>query len=198
MFINASNFKKLCKNAYEGIGLRVACTEKEEYIISCDWWQLKVHKDDITKKVIAAVVEIVGMFPEPGAAVLFKKGVENQSIANVFPNLTDLWDRMDPYEISNVIIKTPGTPSHILAGPEENILIPGTILQVIDASKKEKEESDPGDPRSSKEYNWVVWQNNVMTFGCWKRQPRFIGEKEFMERIQGTDLVWDWKESDCI
>lgn len=74
MFINASNFKKLCKNAYEGIGLRVACTEKEEYIISCDWWQLKVHKDDITKKVIAAVVEIVGMFPEPGAAVLFKKG----------------------------------------------------------------------------------------------------------------------------
>ena len=73
MFINAANFKKLCKKAYEGIGLKVACTENEEYIIACDWWQLKVHRDDITKKVVAAVAEIVGMLPESGAAVLYKK-----------------------------------------------------------------------------------------------------------------------------
>lgn len=198
MFINAANFKKLCKKAYEGIGLKVACTENEEYIIACDWWQLKVHRDDITKKVVAAVAEIVGMLPESGAAVLYKKGVENQSIANVFPDLTDLWGRMDPYTLGNVIIRTPGTPSHILTGPEENILIPGTILQVIDVSKIEKEERDPGDPRNSKEYNWVVWQNNVMTFGCWKRPCRFQGEKEFMEHIRSVDLTWDWKESDLI
>ena len=66
------------------------------------------------------------------------------------------------------------------------------------AVKKEKDESDPGDPRSSKEYNWIVWQNNVMTFGCWKRKCRFKGEKEFMEHIKSVDLVWDWKESDLI
>ncbi len=196
MFINVSNFKKLCKKAYEGIGLRVGCTEQEEYIIECDWWQLKVHKDDMSKKAVAAVVGIVGILPERGEAALYRKNIENQSIANLFPDLDDLWEKMEPYDISNISITTPGTPSFILVGANENILIPGTILRTVDASKREKEEEDPGDPRSSKEYQWVVWQNNVMTFGCRKRPCRYIGEKEFMESVESVNLVWDWKESD--
>lgn len=77
MFVKTTVFKKLIKQAYETRSLLVAGTENE-YIISGNWWIIRVKKDVFSKKNKAAIIELTGEFPEEGEAFRPTKNAGNQ------------------------------------------------------------------------------------------------------------------------
>lgn len=72
MFLDTQIFKKMIKNAYDGGGLSVA-REKDKYILAGGFWCIKIRKDCLPPKAKAAVIEIVGEFPEDGENFIIRK-----------------------------------------------------------------------------------------------------------------------------
>lgn len=78
MIWRLQTFKKLIKEAYNGVGLTIA-KKGTEYIISKDWhWKMSFDETAFQKEYKAAVIECVGELPEAGEIIRAYKGEPNQ------------------------------------------------------------------------------------------------------------------------
>lgn len=90
MFINPAIFKKIIKNSYGKEGLTIGATE-EEIFLAGGYWVIRVYKSEMSKKIKAAVIELIGDMPETGEVFTCRKKESTQyEIAeNEYWNITE-------------------------------------------------------------------------------------------------------------
>lgn len=65
MFLDEKVVKKLMKEAYKTVGLRLGKSEDSMYI-GGSYWEIEAKQKFLHKNVIAAIYELVGFLPEDG------------------------------------------------------------------------------------------------------------------------------------
>lgn len=171
MFIKTTVFKKLIKQAYETGSLLVAGTENE-YIISGNWWIIRVKKDVFSKKNKAAIIELTGEFPEEGEAFRPTKNAGNQyEIAeNPAWDITKaFYDAKEGFIITKATYELNRNRIRILQNKSTNECVPinQIMIDLIDTEALEEGEGYPVGPNApNKQGEIMYWHNNTMTLAA--------------------------------
>ena len=92
MFLKFEPWKKMLKEAWKSSGLIVGSSEGN-YYISGGWWIVKILKDSMNNKEKAAMIELIGEFPEEETIFNARKGCGNQYEICSLEQLIEIMDR---------------------------------------------------------------------------------------------------------
>lgn len=171
MFVKATVFKKLIKQAYDARRLLVAGTENE-YIIAGNWWIIRVKKDLFSKKNKAAVIEITGELPGAGEAFrpIKKAGNQYEIAENPAWDITKaFYDAKEEFVITKAIYELNWERIRILQNKATNECVPinQIMIDLIDAEAIEEGEGRPVGPNApNKQGKIMYWHNNTMTLAA--------------------------------
>lgn len=209
MFINETKFKKLCNQAFKGMGLKISRDENDLWTIASNWWCLQVHNDDLTNKTRSMLTEIVGELPSAGEAMEYRYADNPQILLsgaagrNVMEEYGKAGVNGVKWTFTNVMIRTSGDFQEVLQctqSTELKTLIPHRIYEVFSEKnlKKESNETFPEFGLSVDAHDWIIWGSNVMWFGCMQRPARYKGEADFLWAIEGVNAWWTNDSSELI
>lgn len=202
MFIDETKFKKLCKQAYDGMGIRIGRDERGMWTIGTGWWSLMIHGEDMTNKLLATLTEIVGELPQKGEAYKYmaKNSPESESFGM---NVMEKFNAAHiTWTFTNVLIRTSGDQIEVMEciqNKEWKTFIPHKIFELFSEKNLKEDEIFPEYGFSTDEDDkWIVWGSNTMWFGAMQRPPRFIGEQNFMNAIKDVNAWWTNNTEDFI
>lgn len=204
MFLNKAKFKKQVKKAYKSTGIHIMLTNDNVYVFEAGWWFMEVPKSNLTKEIMAAVIEIVGTLPEKGEGILYRKdeAPQEEMVETYMESLAEQLDQAkEQYTSTNVMFRTQKTCVEVLQNTKANnhLLIPQQFMEMIDSSKTEEGEcmlSEYG--MTSPDLKNIIYASDCMFLAFRKRPCRYLGEKEFMDSLAGVDLTWSWNEDEMI
>ena len=194
MFTDTQILKTLIKGAWKGSGLHIEHTEGGWLAVGGLWWQFEIDDQEISNKIKAQIVELVGDLPEPGQAlVYYKKGDPQTEIpGTTYKNLLADWARREKeYRISNVILRTANDYSAVLEGSDDNILVPGWAANLVQG-EVDADETLPVIAKGVEGRCNVIWANNKMALMVIWGSTDYAGEKAFLEAVKGVDLTWEF------
>lgn len=194
MFTDTTILKTLIKRAWKGSGLHIEHTEDGWLAVGGLWWQFEIDDQEISNKIKAQIVELVGDLPELGQAlVYYKKGDPQTEIpGTTFKNLMADWARREKeYQISNVILRTANDYSAVLEGKDDNILVPGWAANLVQG-EVDADETLPVIAKGAEGRCNVIWANNKMALMVICGSTDYAGEKAFLEAVKGVDLTWEF------
>ena len=195
MFTETQILKRLIKNAWKGSGLHVEHTSEGWLAMSGFWWRLEVDYQQLNNKVKAQLIELIGEIPEEGEGYLYFKDQDPQSEmpGTTYMNLMERWTHCKTeYEITNVLLKTSQDNLAVLQSRDDKILIPEWAADLTLGETDNDGENEPGNGRSMNGEPYIIWANNKMALGIFKRGELYAGEREFIEAVHDTDLCWDF------
>ncbi|MBR4668416.1 MAG: hypothetical protein IKO76_06640 [Butyrivibrio sp.] len=200
MFVNEKVLKRLIKAAFKGMGLHIEHTSEGWLAMSGYMWNIEVDYQKLPNKIKAQIVELVGEIPSPGEGYLYLKGYSPQSEipGMTYRNYMKEYDNpLRKYSFTNILIKTSENNLSVLESPDDDkIFVPEYIEDLIDENATEEGELKPEPGASSPGSSFVIWRNNVMALAAHKRDPRYAGERQFLEAVEGQSLRWEFDDED--
>lgn len=168
MFLKFNLWKKLLKDAWKSVGLVVG-SRGENYYISGGWWVLKILKDGMSNKEKAAMIELIGEFPEEGQSFKALEKEGNQYEVGRMEGLEEIIDRKYPhdYQETRLIYQLGRKYCRVFQEDTSDtcILMNNVISELIDAKSIDPmEETPPEGPYGQRGASILVWENNVMKF----------------------------------
>lgn len=199
MFLNIAKFKKLLKEAYEGIGLRVGRPGAHWFCIQGAYWSMEVPVDYMKKEAKAALVELIGDLPAAGQGFTYMKKMETKStMADTL--WTDLWREAEtgrPAKITRITVTTDGGPKTLIQDDnlEHIAMIRDTFLDCMDPEKKDKEESYMKIVMAGDN---VIFISDQMAVKYFVPDLRYTGELELLKALRGLELNWKQIEEEIV
>jgi hypothetical protein len=195
MFIKDSVFKKFLKEAYAGLGLRVAQTDDGIYTISGGYWSLEVAKRDIDRNILGELVKFTGEMPEKGEGMEYRKceAPQQMMVDTIWQGLVHLYADAtddDRYEPGKLLLMTEGTPAIVFQNTNgiAHVLMANKVMPLIQWEKKGDDGEPVGNPMLCG--SQLIWSDFVSSFACLVRPIRYVGENCVMKALEGTDLCW--------
>lgn len=195
MFTDTQILKRLIKSAWKGSGLHVEHTESGWLAMSGFWWRLEVDYQQLNNKIKAQLIELIGEIPGEGEGYLYFKNQDPQSeiAGTTYMNLMEIFTRCKKtYEISNVILKTSQDNVAVLESAQDKLLIPEWAADLTQGEVDLDGESLPGPAKSDEHQSYVIWANNKMALGIFKRGTQYAGERDFLDAVSDCSLLWDF------
>ncbi len=168
MFLKFNLWKKLLKEAWKGGGLWVGRRE-DSYYISDGWWIMKILKESMSNKEKAAMIELIGEFPEEGQSFKALEKEGNQYEVGRMEGLEEIIDRKYPhdYQETRLIYQLGRKYCRVFQEDTSDtcILMNNVISELIDAKSIDPmDETPPEGPYGIPGVCILVWENNVMKF----------------------------------
>lgn len=203
MFTNNSTFKKLAKSAYKAGNLYIGLTE-DMYIISSDYWRMEVRQMFLDKKHKAALVELVGDLPEMGTEYRYIDGEQAERLEDTpVCSLAKTWNNMKrSLTATHISVNTIGNATLRMmedAQTGEKVYVNGVFPAMIRTSAVQEEEGETYpdiDPRT--DGLRCIWNNNVMSFMCYLRKPRYQEEEELLNILASSELAYGFTSENEI
>lgn len=168
MFINPTVFKKLIKDSWSKEGLTVGTTEEEIFFAGA-FWVIRTYKEEMPKKIKAAVIELIGDFPDKGEVFTCHKKRETQyEIAeNEYWNITENFAKAQiPLNVTKIQYAGAWEDIRLLQEGITNkcIAIKNLCWNLIDTSAVEEFEGKPKGPVTEfMDAGLIFWQSETMT-----------------------------------
>ena len=197
MFTETGSLKRLIKEAWKGAGLHIEHTAEGWLAMGGFWWELEIDDTQLSNKIKAQIVELIGELPERGEGYLYIKGHEPQSeIAGMtYHNRMAEYDKCSlTLRETNIIIKTENSTLSVLEHGGIKILVPEWATDLLHGEVDPDGETLPEDGRFDERNRYVIWRNDKMALAVWTREPRYAGEHNFLEAVQDCSLAWDFEE----
>lgn len=184
MFINPAIFKKIIKNSYGKEGLTIGATE-EEIFLAGGYWVIRVYKSEMSKKIKAAVIELIGDMPETGEVFTCRKKESTQyEIAeNEYWNITENFAAAQiPLNVTKIQYTDAWEDTRLLQERETKrcMAIKDIFWKLIDTSAMEEQEGLPKGPVTDfADTGLIYWQNETMTLAVCRMDMRATEESDF-------------------
>lgn len=196
MFINKTVFKRILKEAYNGHRLKIGdCFGG--MVVSGGYWKIWVREGNYMPNWFkAAVIELIGEFPEVGTMVEYGKGDVPQQIlvGNAEYDLRSLYMAAKrPYTVTPMIYKNGYSALHFLQDNEtkEITALSEELFGLIDFSNMESEESRPAGPSVNEHESKFYWSNEGMTLELCGIRTYDNKVMEIMAQLGETDFEED-------
>lgn len=199
MFIDMTKFKKEAKAAYEGLGLDITHHENGIMQISGGGWMLAADARDITKKCMAALVELAGPLPEAGKGYRYIKNNEKQELPEDViggRTLMENFTKGHMVQDTRIMIQRYRTCYSIFqrTDTKEPVLVSGNLHAMI-APEKVDTKHDELQPEMPVIYNhMVIYNNDTMQIGIAETPVHNSGERDFLRLINGKDMAWPFED----
>lgn len=156
MFVDEAKLKAEMKRSWKGQGITIIRTGGY-FTMLCDRFDLVIHRDYMTNKVKALIVELCGEIPEDGDGITFRKGCENQ--AAVAMTLEDAGGGVAINRTAILFVNYAGTLMRVWKAGG-CVAVPETLSFLTDGTL-ENGETEPEGPYLLD--GKVIWQNNIAT-----------------------------------
>ena len=181
MFIKASAFKKLIKNAWSKEGLTIGAADGELFLAG-GYWVIRVDREEIPNKIKAAIIELTGELPTEGQVFTSRKGEDNQyEIAeNGYWEITERFKEAKiPLEVTQLKIESVTRNIRVLKLPDTGcVLVHDFYMELIDYSEVEEMEGKPEGPVTTGPVTGMLyWQNEIMTIAVDRIDPGYPGDE---------------------
>lgn len=174
MFIKASAFKKLIKDAWSKEGLTIGAADGELFLAG-GYWVIRVDRGEIPNKIKAAIIELTGELPAEDQVFTCRKGEGNQyEIAeNEYWNIGERFETAKiPLTVTQVKIESSTRSIRVLKLPDTGcVLVQDFFMELIDYSEVEKMEGKPEGPMTTLPVGMLYWQNEIMTIAVCRIDP---------------------------
>ncbi len=193
MFLKFNLWKKLLKEAWKGGGLWVGSRE-DSYYISSGWWIMKILKESMSNKEKAAMIELIGEFPEEEEIFKALEGQGNQYEVGKLETLEEIIDREYPHDYQETrMIYQQGT-KYCRVFQEDTgdtcMLMNNVISELIDVKSIDPmEETPPEGPYGQRGVSILVWKNNVMKFCMYGRDIEEESEEAAVLELLGNMML---------
>lgn len=193
MFLKFNLWKKLLKEAWKGGGLWVGSRE-DSYYISSGWWIMKILKESMSNKEKAAMIELIGEFPEEEEIFKALEGQGNQYEVGRLETLEEIMDREYPHDYQETrLIYQQGTKYCRVFQEDISdtcILMNNVISELIDVKCIDPiEETPPEGPYGKQGVRILVWKNNVMKFCMYGRVIEEESEEAAVLELLGNMML---------
>lgn len=167
MFLKTAGFKKIIKEAYKGVGLKIGNTGSGIYL-SGGYWVIWVRKGHIPKEKLAAIIELIGELPEAGIAFSVTSDGQQYELQwndlySAMENATNCDCEMD---ITKIMIENKhGTVTRVLQRPGIGAIcmINEKFISMIDnGAVDDRNGHTQAEGPLCGPYPGVFWMNNVM------------------------------------
>lgn len=181
MFVDEAKLKAAMKTSWKGKGITLSRTGNL-YTMLCDRFDLEIHKDFMTNKVKALIVELCGEIPEDGEGITFRKDCENQIALEV-----ELPEAVGGDEIrrTSVLFVNHGETLMRVWKGSTCIAVPETLSFLTEGSL-ENGETEPEGPYLAG--GRVIWKNNttkLMVHAATAKDE----EKAMLERFYENEYI---------
>lgn len=154
MFVDEAKLKAAMKTSWKGQGITISRTGNF-FTMLCGRFDLVIHKDYMTNKVKALIVELCGEIPEDGEGITFRKDCENQQA------LAMTLEAAGGGEVINrtgvLFVNYAGTLMRVWKG-SVCIAVPETLSFLTDGTLKDGE-TEPNGPYLLD--GKLIWKNNT-------------------------------------
>lgn len=153
-------------------------------------------KSTFKKQHKAALVELVGDLPAPGTSCRYGDGEPVEQLEGM--PVCHLWKQWDSMKRSltetHLSVDTVGNASlRMMEDTQtgEKMYVNGMFPAMIRTSAVQEEEGETypaKDPRT--DGHRCIWSNNVMSFMCYLRRPRYQEEQELLNILEAFELAY--------
>lgn len=186
MFINTGKFKKMLKSAYNSCGLLMS-REGDSLLLCGGSFVIHTNIKEMTKKEKAAVIELVGKFPDDYETFRANKGGEQQELR--MPEtwgIPALFEEADKdYKETYVLVDAGIARVRAIQNKKSNAVLwfDESLLSAIYLAAMQDFEEPPAGPRISD--NKAIWQNNICTYAILKYD---LKNAEFSRLLENMEL----------
>lgn len=199
MFIDTAKFKKAAKTAYEGPGLDIMHHENGIMQVSGGGWIMTVDTGDITKKCMAALVELAGPLPEVGKGYRYMKNRDRQELGEELPGwdfLLEDFTKGQRLQDTRITVKRYGRNYDIMqrTDTKEPLLVPEEIHVVVNPDKVDREHDELRPEPPVLHGHMVIYNNDTMQFAIMETMVHNSGERDFLRLVNGKDMAWPYED----
>lgn len=194
MFIKASTFKRMVKNAYQKYGIHIQ-RDRDALALSGSYWHMWFLYSQIPKEFMGALIEVTGYIPDVNDEVICSEG-EGIQYETGFSQL-DLMQRAKDAAIkvhpSNIILCGISKNHRVMVAENGEV---GTVYedvwQSITGSTIDKDAGHTGleGPKCYRGSYRYFWHNNVMALSVLTNEPGEGLKKDFeaiKDYLSGSD-----------
>lgn len=197
MFLDVASFKKELKNSYKGLGVEITHFENDMVSIAGSGWIIEVGMEDITKKVMAALVEHVGALPGRGYSYKYRDGEkEERPIPDEDNLLLGMYTKGVDVQDTRLMIQRHGTCYSVFqrTDSKEPMLVRRALQVMVDPLKVDKERDELPPEKPVLMENLIIWNNDTMQIAITTTPYHNKGEHEFLKLINGKDMCWPFED----
>lgn len=192
MIFNLKLFRKLIKEAYNGVGL--ACgKDGTEYFLEGGTWVMRIQESAFAKEYKGAVIELVGDLPEAGEVLRVRKdNVQYELPFNTAWKLEGIERAKIPVYPTNTYIEHKGTMCRIMQGQNNRCMVmTATLAAVVDGSALDDaiDTTIEGPKQIRDGYRELYWENNACKFMALTREEVLSGtEQDILNKLSEMDM----------
>lgn len=185
MFINTTKFKKMLKTAYNGNGLLMS-RDGDALLLCGGSWLISTSIEKMTRKEKAAVIELVGKFPDTHET--FRATCEGEQQEIPFIEIAALDEEFisgqTDFEFTYVLVDTPDGMVRAMQSSRDNyvIWINDFLRDAISYSAMTGWETEPNGPVYAG--NGIIWKNNLCTYKILRYDLKNYEFSKLMENME--------------
>lgn len=192
MIFNLKVFRKLIKEAYNGIGLAVG-KDGTEYFLEGGTWVMRIKEKAFAKEYKGAVIELVGDLPEAGEVLrATKDNVQYELPFNSVWRMESIDQAKIPVYQTNTYLEHKGTMCRVMQGQNNRCMVmTATLEAVVDASALDEEiDTHIEGPNQIRDiYSALYWQNSTCSFMALTRDEVLSGtEQDILNKLSEMDM----------
>ena len=175
MFIKEAEIKRLFKDAYKGVGLRIA-SDENGLVFTGRTWYIYVFRENLPKEIKGAVIALTGEIPPIGTQVLYNAEGEQTELFKADP-AQDVYKRALEAEAEDcqarpadiILLDHLERPYRVVTDERDEVFtVPERFCMM----------ADPGNCGKDEEYKgcfalpsgWLYWLSEHMAYGF----PSFV------------------------
>ena len=179
MFIKPSAAARLFKEAYKGIGLRIANTG-DGLVLTGRAWHIFIYRENIPKEIMGEIIKLTGDIPKKGEQLLYSKDSGAQIELYLVEPHQDVYRRAteaqaegnDVWATRIMIADAWEKPFRVYKTDKFCYAIPEGIRAMISAEWCDQNEEMYG--AFATQLGWLYWVSSYMAFGY----PAFVTDDE--------------------
>lgn len=196
MFITLSGFKGLIKEAYKGAGLYIE-RHGDNIIFGGSYWVIEADRHAISKKALAAVIELTGELPREGEAYRATKEGNQYEIREVYGEMLGVTQTEEENEsnliITSLIIKRKPTDKakRILQREDRRTeALDEKFIRMVSAEEIDNDyECEVLGPMVNKRFpRQVYWRSEATTLSMFLFDRDDLKEKELLDYLNDARL----------
>lgn len=186
MFINTGKFKKMLKTAYDSCGLLMS-REEDVILLVGGSFLIRTYMSRMTKKEKAAIIELVGDFPDNHETFRANKGGEQQELR--MPEIWGFHNQFDQanenYKETYVIVDVGTGYVRALQNTTDNSVfwLDESLVGAISLAALQELEDPPQGPRIIDKM--AMWRNEWTTYAILKFD---LKNDEFSKLLENMEL----------
>lgn len=192
MFIKLKYFKTMIKQAYKGVGLTVGRRD-DRLFFAGSYWVIDVHRQALSNKALAAVIELTGELPADGEVFKATDAGNQYEIPE-----NSVWDVVQQakeadihYTVTSVILQDWRRSDRVLQSESGKVqLINNMFIDAVDIAEMTfaYESYLEGPVATGEESKAVYWESEGCVLAAWLKCIDGEEEEEFVEYLQGVQI----------